>query len=555
MPQTFVLPRQRELDDDANPLAGALLYFFRTGTTTPQAVYSDAALTTQHAHPIVADSSGRWPKIYLNSAAETDYRARITTAAGVQVYQEDDIERFTISQAEIAAALYPITSAEQAAGLTVVNYSIPSHDKNGGFVHPYRYGNNTTPGTTDMTAALNAAADLCRSPGDGDQGNYVLQLPAETCLVSSTLDFSAIRVVGTKETTINIQASSAQFDVITSRGNSTFENFTVHGGWDGTPGLSGDTFSLRDSVKGFSYNNRFYNVNITFNKKRGIYWEVSGYGSMDHVDCTVSGLHGLEIWGPGLANMNTTVSIYGNSRFGDCHNGYGVKLTECISISLDGVIIENTNGIQLNGSNNRVLSFKNVYQENAVGLPLGTLFIDGVGSAGSGLSVTNCYGASKSVANITGWENVFFSGNSSLTLPAIPLLGRATLTDGAQQTTSTTGGVSVTAAQVTLAPGTYLMWGTVQTLAGTGSNLLQSGCELTGDVAGTGLNNATSGAGFRPGVDMQTFDPGAGMDHRLNCFNVVQLAASTTIYLRSHFNFSGAGSMTYHGYITSILLS
>jgi hypothetical protein len=525
MPQTFVLPRQRELDDDANPMAGALLYFFQTGTTTPQSVYSDAALTTQHAHPIVADSSGRWPKIYLNSAAATDYRARITTAAGVQIYQEDDIERFTISQAEVAAALYPTTTAEQAAGLTVVNYSISSHTKNGGIVHPYRYGTNTTPGTTDMTATLNAAADLCRA------GNYVLQLPAETCLVSSSLNFSGIRVIGTKDTTINIQASSAQFNVITSTGNSTFEQFTVHGGWDGsTAGQSGDTFYLLNSVTGFAYNIHFHNVNITYNKKRGVYWQGSGYSSMNHVDCTQSGLHGLEIDGSGVGSPRaTTVHVFGQSRFSGCPNGYGAKLIDCVSVGFDNVIIEETQGIKIEGSNNRAISFNQVYQE----LTEGNLFIDGTGSAGIGLRVTSCYGAATtSVANITGWQDVFFSANSSLTLPPIPLANRIKQADGGQLSTSTTGGVNVTAASISLGPGTWMIHASFQTSAGTGTTLLQTGIQITGDSGGAGLV-ADTGSGHKPGADEQTYNPGAGMDHRCKAFDIVQLTTTTTMYLRA----------------------
>jgi hypothetical protein len=126
MPQTFVLPRQTALDDDANPLAGAPLYFFQTGTTTPQATYQDAAILTSHSNPVVADSSGEFAKIYLNPNAEFNYRARLTTATGVQLWQEDDIDRqATISQELIAQTLLPRTTAEIAAGVIPSNYAYP----------------------------------------------------------------------------------------------------------------------------------------------------------------------------------------------------------------------------------------------------------------------------------------------------------------------------------------------------------------------------------------------------------------------------------------------
>lgn len=54
---------------------------------------------------------------------------------------------------------YDITPAEIAASVTPVDYSIPSGDAIG-VVNVLRYGTNTTPGTTDMTAAINAAISV-----------------------------------------------------------------------------------------------------------------------------------------------------------------------------------------------------------------------------------------------------------------------------------------------------------------------------------------------------------------------------------------------------------
>jgi hypothetical protein len=121
MPQLFVLPRQVALDDDANPYAGALLYFFRTGTETPQAVYSDSALTVPHSQPVTADAGGKFPKIYLDPAAPVDYRIRVTSSSGVLIDQQDDIDRFTVSRSEIVAQMWPQTDEETSAGLTAIN--------------------------------------------------------------------------------------------------------------------------------------------------------------------------------------------------------------------------------------------------------------------------------------------------------------------------------------------------------------------------------------------------------------------------------------------------
>ena len=54
------------LDANGDIIPGAKLFTYKAGTTTAQAVYSDAAQSTAHANPVVADAAGRfaamWPK-------------------------------------------------------------------------------------------------------------------------------------------------------------------------------------------------------------------------------------------------------------------------------------------------------------------------------------------------------------------------------------------------------------------------------------------------------------------------------------------------------------
>jgi microcystin-dependent protein len=69
--------------------AGAKAYFYDAGTTTPRGVYSDNALSTLHAQPVVADGSGRFPAIYLPTGLA---KARVVTSAGVLLYEHDNID-------------------------------------------------------------------------------------------------------------------------------------------------------------------------------------------------------------------------------------------------------------------------------------------------------------------------------------------------------------------------------------------------------------------------------------------------------------------------------
>lgn len=70
------------------PLAGAKLYFYTTGTTTPITVYQDVTLVTPHASPVVADANGTFPSIYL---AQNTYKIALYTSADVLVKTVDNI--------------------------------------------------------------------------------------------------------------------------------------------------------------------------------------------------------------------------------------------------------------------------------------------------------------------------------------------------------------------------------------------------------------------------------------------------------------------------------
>lgn len=83
MATIFYLPK-------AISLPGAKLTFTRTGTTTQQNTYQDAALTTPHANPVVADSNGVFAPIYLDPTLP-DYRVKLTTSADVLIYQQDGV--------------------------------------------------------------------------------------------------------------------------------------------------------------------------------------------------------------------------------------------------------------------------------------------------------------------------------------------------------------------------------------------------------------------------------------------------------------------------------
>lgn len=84
----FPLFNYRALDANGDPISGAKLYFYTAGTTTPLATYSDRALSSANANPVVADGDGWFGIIYMQASA---YKVRLTDADDNVIQEEDDI--------------------------------------------------------------------------------------------------------------------------------------------------------------------------------------------------------------------------------------------------------------------------------------------------------------------------------------------------------------------------------------------------------------------------------------------------------------------------------
>lgn len=74
-------------DANGNPLSGGKLETYIAGTTTPLATYSDAALTTPHANPVILNAAGR-ATIYLSPTA---YKFVLKDSLGNTIYTVDNV--------------------------------------------------------------------------------------------------------------------------------------------------------------------------------------------------------------------------------------------------------------------------------------------------------------------------------------------------------------------------------------------------------------------------------------------------------------------------------
>jgi hypothetical protein len=220
MAELFVLPKQVAVQSSGVPHASAKMYFYRTGTTTDQSVYTDVDCSVEHSQPVESSSAGVFPPIYLNPNASYDYRVQLKTSAGVLIYDVDGIPAISLTQAQIARVLYPRTGAEVLAGITPTHYTYPP-----GYV--LRYG-GAVDGFSDCTEAMNAALSQAQQEG----GDPVV-LPVGEILIENALDAltSPVHVQGAGMglSIIHTVHDIDLFTIGVGASQSLFEGFTITG--------------------------------------------------------------------------------------------------------------------------------------------------------------------------------------------------------------------------------------------------------------------------------------------------------------------------------------
>jgi len=145
----FASPRSREFSSAGTVLPGAKLYFYISGTTTPATVYQNAARTVAHSSPILADTGGLFPAIWLT--ASQSYDVTLKTSAGATVWSVVGYSE-ALTAAEVGLALYQQTAAESSAGITPTDYSYPPGDVR-------RYGAATSASASVNVTAIQSALD------------------------------------------------------------------------------------------------------------------------------------------------------------------------------------------------------------------------------------------------------------------------------------------------------------------------------------------------------------------------------------------------------------
>ena len=152
-------PLIRAVGSNGVPLPGAQIQFYASGTTTPVPVYAAASLTTTLANPVVADSGGLFPPVYLDAAVT--YRLQLLDRSGALIRDVDPVNGVLTNQPGA------ITAGMLQQGAAAVNL---------GFTPLNKAGDSATNLTLAFTAPAATSAGYLGAPRNEQDANYTFTL-------------------------------------------------------------------------------------------------------------------------------------------------------------------------------------------------------------------------------------------------------------------------------------------------------------------------------------------------------------------------------------------
>lgn len=187
-------PNNQFSDANGAPYSGGKLYFYESGTSTPLDTYSDEALTTPNANPVVLDSAGRTGAIFIKGQS---YKVVLKTSADVTVWTADPVVGNILTGPDVS-----------------VDGSVPAWDGTGGNTLKAGYAFKDEDNMASDSATAVASQQSIKAYADTKikQGTHTIWLPA-SAMVSRTTNGAAS---GTAETTTNkVMFKTLDFDAST----------------------------------------------------------------------------------------------------------------------------------------------------------------------------------------------------------------------------------------------------------------------------------------------------------------------------------------------------
>ena len=165
----FYLPRSTAFDANGDPISGAKLEFFESGTTTPLDTFSDDALTVANTNPVIADSAGRFGDIFLQQA---DYKVTLSDADDNVIWTSDPVRADSPKSSDVREVLTTtvldtsddgkLVTADATSGAFIITLPAAATAGNGYEVTVQKVDSSTNIVTVDANGAetINGISDL-----------------------------------------------------------------------------------------------------------------------------------------------------------------------------------------------------------------------------------------------------------------------------------------------------------------------------------------------------------------------------------------------------------
>ena len=159
--------KMRATDNNGDVLPGALMYFYAAGTTTPQNTYTTSARTVAHANPVVADSDGYFPLIYLDPSLA--YKVVFNDADDVLIWTADNFYATALGTSDLTTRII-------SGGASPTDYGA--------------VGDGAADESDEVQDAIDGASCVVDLLGKTFRCDYSLTLRSDIEIINGTFDFS-----------------------------------------------------------------------------------------------------------------------------------------------------------------------------------------------------------------------------------------------------------------------------------------------------------------------------------------------------------------------------